>query len=128
VLEYQDNLDIGDVELDQVNLAEDPDGPLNGWEIRAPIKNNGARTITYLNVEIQYLGPGGKVVETTKWPWVAPQFPVPMEEELKVPVKGGEARDYVYTTAPPEAGEWNRTVKLVPVTIRFKEKKGGKDG
>ena len=51
------------------------------------------------------VGPGGKVVETTKWPWVAPQFPVPMEEELKVPVKAGETRDYVYTTAPPEAGE-----------------------
>ncbi len=121
VIGYQSNLDIGPVESEAVNLAEDPDGPLNGWMFTADVTNNGDQTITMLNMELQYLDGSGAVIETDRWPLVAPQAPgnLPIEEEWKVPVKAGETRTYSFMDTAPDAPGWNKKARLVPTNITF---------
>jgi hypothetical protein len=128
VLEYVDNLEIGPAEIEGANMAEDPDGPLDGFMIRADMKNNGDKDIKSLNIAIEYLDAEGKVIETDKWPWVAPQAPgnIPIEEEWKVPVKSGEERVYTYMDTAPNAPGWAKKVRLVPISIYFVEEEAGK--
>lgn len=126
VLEYVDMLEIGPAEIEGANMAEDPDGPLDGFMIRADMKNTGDKDIRSLNIAIEYLDAEGKVIETDKWPWVAPQAPgnIPIEEEWKVPVKSGESRLYTYMDTAPNAPGWAKKVRLVPISITFvKEEK-----
>ena len=119
VAEYRDALKWGPIQFERINLAEDPDGPLNGWAITSEVTNGGDKTVTYLNVEVRFKNESGYVYAKTRWPWVAPRFPVPIEEEFKVPVKPGETREYLYTTEEPEGGTWSQSVELRPVTIAF---------
>ncbi|MED5371336.1 MAG: hypothetical protein VX899_10010 [Myxococcota bacterium] len=123
MLEYVDHIEIGAVEVVGANLAEDPDGPLDGFLITSDITNTGDKTVKSLNVAIQYLDAEGKVIETDKWPWVAPQAPgnLPIEEEWKVPVKPGETRTYTYLDTAPDAAGWVKKVKLVPTSITYVE-------
>ncbi len=39
--EYAPNVKIGEITREKVNLAEDPEGPLNGWLFKADITNGG---------------------------------------------------------------------------------------
>ncbi len=121
VLGYHANLDIGPVEVEAVNLAEDPDGPLNGWLFIADVTNNGDEALSMLNMELQYLNAEGKVIESDRWPLVAPQAPgnLPIEEEWKVPVQPGETRTYSYMDTAPQAPGWSKKAKLVPVNVAF---------
>ena len=121
VLGYQGNLDIGPVEIEAVNLAEDPDEPLNGWLFTADVTNNGDQTLTMLNMELQYLDGQGAVIEADRWPLVASAAPgnLPIEEEWKVPVKSGETRTYSYMDTAPEAPGWAKKAKLVPIDVAF---------
>ncbi len=124
VAEYRDNLSFGEIEITPVNLAEDPEGPMNGFAITCDITNKGDKKVTYLNMEIRYLNADGNTFEKERWPWVAPRFPVPIEEEFKVPVEPGETRQYYYTTEEPEGGKWARKVQLLPVSIQFDDGRG----
>jgi hypothetical protein len=121
VIGYQDNLDIGPVEVEAVNLAEDPDGPLNGWMFLSDVTNNGDKTLTMLSMELQYLDGEGKVIESDRWPLVAPSAPgnLPIEEEWKQPVKPGETRIYSYMDTAPEAPGWSKKARLVPTNVSF---------
>ena len=121
VLEYIDNIEIGPAEIEGANMAEDPDGPLDGFMIRADMTNKGDKDVRSLNIAIEYLDAEGKVIETDKWPWVAPQAPgnIPIEEEWKVPVKAGESRVYTYMDTAPNAPGWAKKVRLVPISITF---------
>jgi len=118
---YVDSLDIGPVEVEPVNLAEDPDGPLDGYLFSADVTNNGDKTITTLNMELQYFDAEGNVIDKDRWPLVAPQAPgnMPIEEEWKVPVKAGETRTYWYTDMAPDAPGWSKKVRLVPIAVSF---------
>ncbi len=121
VLEVADRLTIGEPRVRKVNLAEDPEGPLNGVEVRAPITNGTDRAIAWLDVEVQWLDEGGKVIKTLRWPWVAPRGPggVPVEESFKKPVQPGETREYVTTDEPAEDGTFPVAARLVPVAIKY---------
>ncbi|HJN75138.1 MAG TPA: hypothetical protein QGF58_14510 [Myxococcota bacterium] len=118
---YVDQLEIGRVEIEPVNLAEDPDGALDGYLFTSEVTNTGTRTITTLNMELQYLDIEGNVIDKDRWPLVAPQAPgnMPIEEEWKVPVKPGETRAYWYTDMAPEAVGWSKKARLVPISVTF---------
>lgn len=118
---YVDSLDIGPVEIEPVNLAEDEDGPLDGFLFSAEVTNNGSETIATLNMELQYLDVEGNVIDKDRWPLVAPSAPgnMPIEEEWKVPVKAGETRAYWFTDMAPEAPGWSKKARLVPIGIVF---------
>jgi len=122
--ENRDKVDVGPVEVEQVNLAENPDGPLDGWGFTADFTNSGAEPIQYLMVEIQYLNDAGKSVKAEQWPAVATRLPgnLPMEEGFSDPIAPGASRTFHFTTGDLPAG-WSKKVKLVPVDIGFAKKK-----
>ena len=118
--ENRDRVDIGPVETEQVNLAENPDGPLDGWGFTADVTNKGDKPIQTLMLEIQYLNDAGKAAKTDLWPAVATALPgnLPFEEGFDKPIAPGEVRVFNYTTGDLPAG-WSKKVKLVPVDIGF---------
>ena len=61
--ENRDKVSSSPPEVEQVNLAENPDGPLDGWGFTADFTNEGEQAIRYLMIEIQYLNDAGKAVK-----------------------------------------------------------------
>ena len=113
-------IELGPVEQEQVNLAENPDGPLDGWGFYVDVTNKGEQTITHLYLQVAYLGDGGKSLDSDSWPVVTKVNPggIPIEEEFKQPLKPGESRTWVYTTGDMPAG-WTKKVRVTPVDIGF---------
>lgn len=122
--EHRDKVGIGPVEVEQVNLAENPDGPLDGWGFASEITNNGDLPIQKLMFEVHYLDDSGKSAGSEMWPVVAERLPgnLPMEEGFSEPIAPGKSRTFEYTTGDLPAG-WSKKVKLVPIDIGFVEKK-----
>lgn len=119
VAEYG-KIQVGTVAQEQVNLAEDPKGPKDGWGFKATFTNAGDKEINYLSVEIRYLDASGAQISSEKWPLVAQQGPggVPVSEETTKPMKAGESRVWEFTTGNvPEA--WSKQVQVVPIAVRF---------
>ena len=114
------DLEIGPVEMEQVNLAEDPDGPLNGYGFYADVKNVGKDTIEMLQMRISYLDGSGKSVGTGEWPLVADHYPgnLPIEEGFDKPIRPGESRTWKWTTGDLPDG-WAKKTKLVAIDIRI---------
>lgn len=130
VLGYADKLAIGEVTITPVNLAENPDGPLDGFAIEAPVTNNGPKVIETLELELAFINGLGEDMMVKRWPVVAPNLPgnMPVEDEFKVPLKSGETRGLYYTTWDPGtesptgdkgAGTWSKQVRLTPTHIKF---------
>jgi len=118
--ENRSKVEIGAIEVEQVNLAENPDGPLDGWGFTADVVNQGDAPIQYLMLEIQYLNDAGKSAKSEQWPAVATRLPgnLPMEEGFSDPIQPGASRTFFFTTGDLPAG-WSKKVKLVPVDIGF---------
>jgi hypothetical protein len=121
MMEHRDSVEIGPCEMEPVNLAEDPDGPLDGFMWTAEVTYKGEGAIETLNMELQHLGSDGAPIEIDKWPLVAPSAPgnMPIEEEWKVPVASGETRLFWFSDMAPEAPGWAKKCKLVPVGIKL---------
>lgn len=119
VLEYG-KITVGEVKAEEVNLAEDPKGPKDGWGFTATITNAGDQDIEYMNVEIQYLDAAGLVVGSEKWPLVAQNGPanMPVTSETKQPLKAGQSRVWEYSTNKTPT-TWAKQSKVIPVSIRF---------
>lgn len=115
---YRQHLHIGEVTIEQVNLAEDPEGPKDGWGFRADVTNNGPSVIASLWLTIDYLDAEGRALDSREWPVVAPRFPVPMEEEHLLPMKPGETRQWFWSTGNlPET--WSQQVRLYPSRLEL---------
>jgi len=95
--EYRPDLSLSEPRNQRVNLAEDPEGPLDGWKYEVDVTNNGDRTLSYLALTIRWQEPG-KIPAREEWPVVAERWPVPMEDEKKAPMKPGETRTWEWTT------------------------------
>ncbi|MFZ5480770.1 MAG: hypothetical protein ACOZNI_28680 [Myxococcota bacterium] len=121
VAEYGDKLAIGTVAVEQVNLAEDPKGPKDGWGFSAEIANNGDKTIEYLNMELQMLDASGAKLGAATQPAVgANKGGMPTAEEQLKPLAPGEKRKWSYSTGEvPEGWAEGKAVKLAPAAIRF---------
>jgi hypothetical protein len=117
---YQDKLTIGDVKVEEVNLAEDPKGPKDGWGFTAEITNSGDKTLDYLNMEIQLLDAGGAKLKAMSYPAAAQSGPggMPLPEATTKPFAPGEKRVWTYSTGEVPEG-WSKQVRLVPVAVRF---------
>ncbi|MEM6929390.1 MAG: hypothetical protein AAF602_20795 [Myxococcota bacterium] len=111
VFAYLPNLDVGEVEQKQVNMAEDPEGPLNGWGWTVAVTNNGDMRIRDLRMTVQYLGEEGQVLDEREWPIVAQSWPTPIEEERKEVFEPGQTRTWEWTDGKlPDA--WSEKVKV----------------
>lgn len=119
VAEYRDSLPIGEVKIEEVNLAEDPKGPKNGWGFSAEVTNSGDKTIEYLILELTYLDAAGAKLKADSYPLVAPSFGrMPVAEAITKPLAPGGKRTWSYSAGEMPEG-WAKTVKLTPTTIRF---------
>lgn len=116
----KDLVTVGPVSIEQVNLAEMADGPLDGWGIYADVTVGGDKEVAKLVMEVAYLGAEGQVLDAREWPAVAPALPgnIPVEEEFKVPMKPGETRTFEWTTGDLPAG-WAKKARIRPVDIQF---------
>lgn len=110
--QLMENVTVSEVKIADINLAEDPTGPLNGKGFTADVTNNTDQTITSLWFRIDYLNAEGKSVGNERWPVVAPSFPVPIEEEYLEPMKPGDTRTWEWTTGDlPKT--WAGEVRLI---------------
>lgn len=130
VANYTPKLLISEPVVKQVNLAEDPKGPLNGWGFSADVTNNGDQTITRLVLQVDLLDAQGGTLKTATYPAVAPTFPNGQiaPDEVAKPMAPGDKRTWSYTTDAGPDG-WDKKIKLTPVSIQFATGDGAaKDG
>ena len=117
---HKDKIELGPIKMEQVNLAEDPNGPLNGYGFYVDVTNKGDAPIASLSLQIQYLDESGSMVGSGSWPVVAPRLPggVPMAEGFDKPIKPGETRQWEWTDGElPE--KWAKKSKVIPTSIQF---------
>lgn len=120
VAEYKDKLAMTDPKVEEVNLAEDPKGPKDGWGFTTTVTNNGDKALDYLNLEVQFLDAQGQKLKAAAYPLAGTAGPggMPLPEEYTKPLEPGVARTWAYTTGDVPEG-WSKQVKIVPVAVRF---------
>jgi len=124
--EHRGKVVLGKVKMERVNMANDPQGPLNGYGFWVDVTNEAKRALTRLDLEIAYLGPSGSPLSTKRWEVVHPgplhSDHTPMAEGFSTPMKSQETRTWEWSDAePPKA--WTKKVSITPVHIVFKVKK-----
>ncbi len=117
VHKYLDDLEVGAPTVEQINLAEDPEGPLDGWKIAADVTNKGERTFEEIRLTLVYLDEEGRKAGSKEWPAVAPYWKIPIEEEHKKPLGPGDTITWNWTTGNVPDG-WSRQVKLYVSLIK----------
>jgi hypothetical protein len=105
--------------IEPVNLAEDPNGPKNGWGFTSTVTNKGTRLVRDLRFTITLKSPAGADITHAEWPVVAKVWPLPIEDEHKVPMKPGDTRVWSWTSDDPAPGVWKQQATLVPTRIAF---------
>jgi hypothetical protein len=117
---YRARIGIHELRTEQVNLANDPKGPLDGWAVVADVVNEGRRTVSLVELHVDLLDASGKAEgQHNKWWAVTPDlgaFPTP--EAMKLPLAPGASRVFRWTTgAIPE--NWSQKAGLRVTDIRF---------
>lgn len=105
----------------EVNLANDPAGPKDGWGISAAITNNGTVALEYANIELVFRDSAGAKLKATTYPIASATGPggMPIEEALTKPLAAGETRTWSYSTGDvPEGWLDGRKVSLMLVSAR----------
>jgi len=120
-LTYLPKIAIGELLVEPINMARDPKGPLNGWEIHSDVTNGGDRPLRTVEVAIDYLSPNGNAVKSDKWWAVAPDlggFPTP--PEMKPILQPGDSRTFQWTTAevPDGASAASFGLRITKVTFK----------
>lgn len=117
---HKGDVSVGPVKMEQVNLAENPEGPMDGYGFYVDVTNNGDAPIQYLNMQISYLDEKGATLSRSKWPAVATRLPasLPMEEGFDKPIAKGETRQWEWTTGKTPDG-WSKKVSVIPINIKF---------
>jgi hypothetical protein len=117
---FKDAIEVGAVDMEEVNLAEDPAGPKDGWGFYADVTNKGDKPIEYLMLRISYLDGNGKPLDHREWPAVAKSLPgnLPFEEGFDKPIPPNGTRRWEWTTGETPDG-WAKKVAVMPVDIKW---------
>lgn len=118
-LAYAPGVKVSDPRVREINLAQDPSGPMNGWGVELDV-TNGDRVVEALWYRVHYLGTEGRSLGHADWPVVAPlrEFPNPVPDPWTVPLQPGETRTWQWTTGEVPEG-WSKQVRIVPIRVRF---------
>ena len=120
---YKANIEVSDLEQEQANMAQDAEGPLNGWLFSATITNNTTRDIKFLKAKLHFLDAEGNILsshvsdgtvvigELYGREWATPK-------PRKPPFKIGDSRKWTYLTGdiPPN---WSKRVRLQLFQVQF---------
>ncbi len=123
-LTYLPKIAIGPLQVEPINMARDPEGPLNGYGVRAELVNNGERTLRVVEMAVEYLNGRGEPVKTDRWWAVAPDlggFPTP--PEMKPPLRPGGTRTFDWSTAekPSSWADGRFAIKVTKVEFLKKD-------
>lgn len=121
VAKYIDQLELGPATMEQVNLAEDPEGPLNGWRFAQTVKNVGDKTFESVYITIEFLDENGKKVGGKSWAACAPYYPVPIEDEHYKPLKPGDEIEWYWTDGNMPEG-WGRQIRTYVSKVKIAKK------
>lgn len=117
---YADSLTVGEATVAKVNMAQDPDGPLNGWGIEAPVTNSGDRHLETVTMAIDSLSASGDVVRSDTWYTVVQDLgPLPVQPHLQPIMAPGETRGFRWTTAEAPDGWAEGSFALRVTSVRF---------
>ncbi len=118
---YLDKIGLENVRVEKVNLANDPEGPLNGWGVFADVKNNGPRNVVEVELLIHYLNKKGESIDTDKW-WAVAKglLGMPTPPYIVPPLPEGEVRAFRWTTGDTKE-HWAETVRLEITNLRFED-------
>jgi hypothetical protein len=102
---YVDAMTISTPVIQKVNMAADPEGPLNGWGLSCEITNTGDRRVRTVEVRIDYLKLDGSVAKSDKW-WAVVQDlgPLPVHPIMRPILEPGEVRPFSWSTAEAPPG------------------------
>jgi hypothetical protein len=118
VLEYG-KLELAEPVVAEVNMAEDPKGPMNGWGISTEVTNAGDETFSYVSLTLEYLGDDGVVLAVKDYPLVSPKWPLPASEEQMRPLAPGEKRTWLWTESKEAVHkDWHSKVRLVATGLK----------
>ena len=121
-IRYVVELSVEDIALQEINLARDPEGPLNGWELTARVRNNGEEKLRVVEVAIDLLAANGTTLKTDSYWAVAPDlggFPTP--EWMKPSLAPQSSRDMIWTTGDIPEG-WANQVAVRVKRVEFKSR------
>ncbi|MBN1334443.1 MAG: hypothetical protein JXB39_00625 [Deltaproteobacteria bacterium] len=120
VAEHLSAFTLGPIRQERVNLAEDPEGPPNGWGWWVEVRNAGQRPIDRLSLALTFLDDEDRVLDRRDWPVVAQYYPgrIPVQEGFDRPIRPGETRTWEYTDGDIPEG-WSGRVRVYPVYLRF---------
>ncbi len=114
--EYVANMVVGEPKIEQVNTAQDPKGPLNGWGVEADVTNSGDQRLRTVEMAVDFLGASGDVVRTDTWYTVVQSLgPLPVQPHLLPIMEPAETRAFRWTTAESPDG-WAEGKFAVRVT------------
>lgn len=109
-------LTVGEPTVAQVNLAEDPKGPLNGWGVSAKVTNGGDKTFTYVNLRLDLLADDGSTLQVKEYPLVSPTWSMPATEDQTRPLAPGDTRTWAWTMALDGVpADWHQKVRLTAI-------------
>lgn len=95
-LEYG-KLELTEPTFAQVNLAEDPKGPLNGWAVRVDVTNAGEAVLPFVRLSVEWQAPDGHELTTKDYPLCSDHWTMPATELQQQPLKPGEKRTWEWT-------------------------------
>jgi hypothetical protein len=97
ILEYGEGLTLTDPRMAEVNMAENPKGPMNGWGFEVDVENKGKKRLKTVNIEVSYLGEDGSTVGSDTYYLVHYYWQLPVPEIMKTPMKPREKRTWEWT-------------------------------
>jgi hypothetical protein len=131
VAPFLEQLQFGEVSVNPANLAENPEGPMDGYAVTADFHNTTGQTIEKLTIQIDFTSDNDGVIQSERWPLVADRNPdrTGRTELEQRAIRNNEHREFVFTIEPIgvhyNEGEpdtrWNRQAVLTPVFIVFAE-------
>jgi hypothetical protein len=97
---YLPLITLGPSTVERTNMANDPEGKLNGWRLLAEVTNTGDRTLRVVELHVDIKAPGGKLLKSDKWWAVAPDLTIQAAPPgMRASLKPGEARMFDWTYA-----------------------------
>lgn len=119
VLDYG-KIVLSELQMKEINLANDPKGPINGWGFYTTVTNTGDKAVQYLNIEVRLFDTEGKPLKAYRWPAAATSGPggMPILSAHTKPIQPGESRNWEYTTDEIPEG-WSKKGDVIPVALRL---------
>jgi outer membrane protein assembly factor BamD (BamD/ComL family) len=97
-ISYLPKLTLGPATTSRTNMARDPEGKLNGWQVQADVTNGGDRVLRVVELHVDILDAGSKVLKSDKWWAVAPDLTIQAAPpSMRAPLEPGETRVFTWT-------------------------------